>query len=602
MTDGSINFDTKIDSSGAKKDLKGLSGTLKKELGKIAGVVVGGSILRKVFQTISNHVKAAAAQNSEYSKSVSELNGAWATFAQLVIPIMTRVNDVITKVIYTITALIAKLTGNSLSALKGTAKNANDAAKATTKLAKAQKQLAGFDEMNKLEDSSSSGGAGAGSVDFNTDTSAIEKYLNDIEAIASAAALGLGLVLTLTGNPALGIPLMALGAAGIVDAVMVNWNSLSEPMQTAIQGVLAALSGAFLTLGAIFAFSGFNVPLGIGLMALGAAGLATVAAINWNGMPANISKIVGDIMTVVGAGLLTVGAMLALSGANIPLGLGLLAVGALSLGTAAAVNWSGLSNTVKNTVGTIAKYVGAALLTIGILLAASTVNIPLGLALVAAGATSLVAAKAPNWAQLGTRVSGVLGEIGLIAGGALSVIGLILLISGNLPLGLALLIAGLGSSYAAVKWSDSPLISNVKGTLNNILTYFESFINKIITGINWLVDRFNSIRFDVPDWVPGIGGKRIGFSIAHVGSVSLPRLAEGAVIPANREFLAVLGDQKHGTNIETPLATMIEAFETALGNYGGGDVTIPIYLDGKQIAKHVVSINQRRNFATNNGF
>ena len=147
----------------------------------------------------------------------------------------------------------------------------------------------------------------------------------------------------------------------------------------------------------------------------------------------------------------------------------------------------------------------------------------------------------------------------------------------------------------------NPLLDFVKRIVNGVLQAVESFINGILGGLNWLIDMINKIGFDVPDWVPLIGGKKFGFNLSHVADVQLPRLAEGAVIPANREFLAVLGDQKSGTNIETPLETMIEAFRTALSEYGGGDVTIPIYLDGKQIARHVIEINNRRQFALNGG-
>ena len=57
----------------------------------------------------------------------------------------------------------------------------------------------------------------------------------------------------------------------------------------------------------------------------------------------------------------------------------------------------------------------------------------------------------------------------------------------------------------------------------------------------------NKIRWDVPDWVPGLGGKQFGINIPEI-----PKLATGAVIPPNQEFLAILGDQKKGKNIEAP--------------------------------------------------
>lgn len=127
-----------------------------------------------------------------------------------------------------------------------------------------------------------------------------------------------------------------------------------------------------------------------------------------------------------------------------------------------------------------------------------------------------------------------------------------------------------------------------KGIVNGILIIVESFINNIIRGLNWLITKINSISLKVPDWVPGIGGKGWSPHLGQMSSVTLPRLATGAVIPPNKEFLAVLGDQKSGTNIETPLATMVEAFKQAMSESGGGTTTVVIQLDGKEIARSTV--------------
>ena len=79
---------------------------------------------------------------------------------------------------------------------------------------------------------------------------------------------------------------------------------------------------------------------------------------------------------------------------------------------------------------------------------------------------------------------------------------------------------------------------------------------------------------------------------------SIPRLAQGAVIPPNREFLAVLGDQKQGTNIETPLSTMVQAFKQALSESGyaggGGQHTIILELDRQQFGRAVYTVNQEQ--------
>ena len=79
-----------------------------------------------------------------------------------------------------------------------------------------------------------------------------------------------------------------------------------------------------------------------------------------------------------------------------------------------------------------------------------------------------------------------------------------------------------------------------------------------------------------------------------MSNVALPRLAQGAVIPPNREFLAVLGDQKSGTNIETPLATMVQAFKQAMnetGGMGGRSITVVMQVDKREFARAVYQAN-----------
>ena len=91
-----------------------------------------------------------------------------------------------------------------------------------------------------------------------------------------------------------------------------------------------------------------------------------------------------------------------------------------------------------------------------------------------------------------------------------------------------------------------------KGMWNSCISLLEGAINFIIRGLNWLIAQMNKIEFEVPEWVPGVGGSSIGINIPSISEAKIPRLAQGAVIPPNREFMAVLGDQRHGTNLEAP--------------------------------------------------
>ena len=119
----------------------------------------------------------------------------------------------------------------------------------------------------------------------------------------------------------------------------------------------------------------------------------------------------------------------------------------------------------------------------------------------------------------------------------------------------------------------------------------ESAINFFVRGINkftsWLSD---ALSFDVPEWVPGIGGKSFELMIPSIPEVALPRLAQGAVIPPNREFMAVLGDQKTGTNIEAPLETIVRAMQIALGSFNNPQNEAIMVLDDEVIGKLIYKL------------
>ncbi len=104
-----------------------------------------------------------------------------------------------------------------------------------------------------------------------------------------------------------------------------------------------------------------------------------------------------------------------------------------------------------------------------------------------------------------------------------------------------------------------PLGSGFKVTANVIIGIFNTLMAVMTTAGNNLSSIFNKLSFKIPDWVPGIGGKSFGLSLPSFLSPKIPFLAQGAVLPANKPFLAMVGDQKHGTNIEAPLATIQEA-------------------------------------------
>ena len=134
------------------------------------------------------------------------------------------------------------------------------------------------------------------------------------------------------------------------------------------------------------------------------------------------------------------------------------------------------------------------------------------------------------------------------------------------------------------------IIGFAKNAVNMGNIIAESFANGFIKAINFIIDAINSLSIDVPDWVPIFGGEKWSPNLKNWNAtVSLPRLANGAVIQGGKPFAAMLGDQPRGqTNIETPLATMVEAFKQAQAENGGGSYTFVAQLDGKTIYRETV--------------
>jgi hypothetical protein len=282
----------------------------------------------------------------------------------------------------------------------------------------------GFFENLELDKAAESLNAAVGGI-FDTVTAAAEEinwgeignnikgFFATLETTTSGFSLALGAILALSGvNVPLGIGLMAVGAAGLITAGVVKWSSLESPVQKAASAIGAAVGGALLAVGAILAFSGISTPLGIALMASGALSLGVaVTALNWNQLSIDMKSRISTIAGIVGEALLAVGALLAFSGVATPLGLALMAAGAVSLGTVVALNWGGMDKDVKQELSVIGGALSGALLVVGALLAFSGVGLPLGLALMGVGATGLTTTVALNWDAIVDKVNEVADNI-----------------------------------------------------------------------------------------------------------------------------------------------------------------------------------------------
>lgn len=124
------------------------------------------------------------------------------------------------------------------------------------------------------------------------------------------------------------------------------------------------------------------------------------------------------------------------------------------------------------------------------------------------------------------------------------------------------------------------------GIWNTIVGVLEAAVNLIIKGINWLISKLNSL---LENSLLAKGLDLIGIEfrgIPQIPEVHIPRLAQGAVIPPNRKFMAVLGDQRNGTNIEAPADLIRQIVREEITNFGGGeDITIKFTGDLAQLAR-----------------
>lgn len=134
-------------------------------------------------------------------------------------------------------------------------------------------------------------------------------------------------------------------------------------------------------------------------------------------------------------------------------------------------------------------------------------------------------------------------------------------------------------------WSE---VGNIfKNVFNGIIEIAEN-------AINYIVDSLNRISFDVPDWIPRIGGEHFGLSLDRI---NLPRLATGTVVPPRAgEFAAILGDNNTDTEVVSPLGTMKQAMLEAIaqaGGLGGGNINLQLFLDSRLVYEAMVEKNKQ---------
>lgn len=143
------------------------------------------------------------------------------------------------------------------------------------------------------------------------------------------------------------------------------------------------------------------------------------------------------------------------------------------------------------------------------------------------------------------------------------------------------------------------LVAIAKQPINSIIGLINSLISAFATGLNAVISALNKINVKVPDWVPKFGGKKFGFNIQKVSTPQIPYLATGAVIPPNAPFLALMGEQKNGTNLEAPenLIRKIVREESGRNQQNGGTYQFTAMINRRVLFDEMMTEAQLRMMA-----
>lgn len=590
-----------------------------KKIAQAAKRILVFQTLYKVLASIKNVLGDILMSDDEFKQDWEELKAAFYAAAypivNLIVPALKWIVEKVRDWAISIGQIAAYLQGMTYSELvdqaeasKKTADNYEDVAESAEDVSKS---LAGFDkiEIFKTGESASSNASDTYGGFENLkqyDTSGEKSMLDELIKAIGGALAAIGLILLFCGAVGWGIGFIIAGAEiWSVSETSVDTYSENEVID-AILKIEAIVSIALVAIGLIL-FKKGAFAWGLGFIIAGAASYSVSEIWGSEFSESKVTDMTAKIMLSIGAALAAIGLILIVFG-QLAWGIPFLIAGAGAfIAGAAAAKWDEMPEKTRNMISIIMGIVGPALLVLGIILCVTGVALGIGVALIAAGAATLVGAVALNWNSIATTVKSVFNSIlNWVKTYGLLVVGIILCLTGvALPFGISLIYKWAKDNAGKVDLADA-ILSKVKSvwqaikdfwnkniaqifTLtwwknlaikagNGLIAGFEGAINGIITAfenmLNWVTDGLNKISIDIPDWVPGIGGDTWGIDIPRtaLGRVNIPRLASGAVIPANREFLAVLGDQKSGTNVEAPLSTIEQAVENVLNRRGNDTV------------------------------
>lgn len=590
--------------SGASARMAEASARVEKSMSKFGNRISGlfkralvFTVLSRGLSQLRSWLSQTIMQNEAARASIARLKAALLTLAQpileVVIPVFVKLVNILAQVVTAIAKFFGMLSGKSWGAQVSAAKGLNAEKEALEGVGSAaedaSKSMASFDEINQITSNQASGGGGTSGAgassgitpDF-SNLDLAEDKLNDILGIVGAIAAGLlawkiASMFTDDLGKIGGIALAAAGAFALVYFWLDAWNNGID--MTNFLGMLAGLAALAGGLAIAFGPIAAGIALVVGGLAMLVVGIKDVID-NGFTLENTLTIIAGLLAAGIGIGILT--------GNWIPL----LIAGIASI-LVALVSFTGhgeeLINGLKNVIDGFGKFFK------GVFTG--------DMKLAAEGAKQIWNGLKQTWNAIVNSIKDAwsafikwLQEKNPALAAIFETIGKLFSDQYNawkkILSGLITFLTGVFTGDWKKAWNG--VLDILKGIWNLIVGTVEGAINFIIDGINLLISALNKIQFNMPEWVPLIGGKSFGINITPVSRVQLPRLASGAVIPPNREFMAVLGDQKSGTNIETPLSTMVQAFKQAMNETGGTgarQITIVLQLDRRELGRAIYQLN-----------
>ena len=429
---------------------------------------------------------------------------------------------------------------------------------------KAKKNVAGFDELNTLEDTKngdgSKVGSGAGGIDLSGMDSAVSEIAQNGGIFAKVFGQIKDYIDSIDFNPLLTAfddlktalePFLGY----IMDGISFFFNEVLKPLgkwtiEKALPASIDIFSGALKVLSAVieklkpfatYIWEEFLKPIAKWTGDLVVKALEGIAnALNWIAGNDTAVSILTAIVEVAGTMALAFGAV------NVAIGIynGVIAI----------------ATTLSSAFGAVVAFLTSP---IGIATVAITALIAVGVLLYKNWET--VSAKAKEiWGKIKTTIVGFMNTIKTSIMTSMTTIK-------NIWTNIWTSVSDTTSSIFNGMWDG------IKFVINGIISGIEWMANAVIKGINTVIGAMNNLSFEMPDW---LGGAKFGFDIPKLTEIEIPRLATGMVLPANNPFLAVVGDQKSGTNVEAPLDTIKQALYEVMQSTSGGNGDVYINATG----------------------